>query len=206
MEQRLLEEPAMKTIRRATQLIFFLLAGVLAQAAAPKPLPDDPACTAEDRKFMTRAYELARLATTRGGRPFGALLVKDGKIIAEYGNCELATHDVTKHAETGLLSAFSPAIDRATMAAATLYTSSEPCTMCCGAIRFAGIRRVVYGTTEQQFLRVLGVPADARPLDCREIFARTAPGTQVQGPLMEAEGLKIHEDYWPAHPPGKREE
>ena len=77
-------------------------------------------------------------------------------MIAEFGNCEMTTGDVTKHAETGLISTFSPRIDRATFAASTLYTSSEPCTMCCGAIRFAGIGRVVYGVTEAQFERVLG--------------------------------------------------
>jgi tRNA(Arg) A34 adenosine deaminase TadA len=175
-----------------------LLAGV-ASGQNPTPLPDDPACTAADRKFMERAYELARYATTHGGSPFGAVLVKDGAVIAEFSNCEHATGDVTKHAETGLISAFSPKLSRVTFAASTLYTSSEPCTMCCGSIRFAGIRRVVFGTTETQFLRVLGVPIDPNPLESREVFARTAPSTQVLGPLMEAEGLAIHEDYWPSH-------
>jgi tRNA(Arg) A34 adenosine deaminase TadA len=167
-----------------------------AAAANPTPLPDDPACTATDRKFMERAYELARYATTHGGEPFGALLVKDGVVIAEFSNCEKATGDVTKHAETGLISTFSPKISRATFEASTLYTSSEPCTMCCGAIRFAGIRRVVYGTKETQFLLVIGVPPILHPLDAREVFARTAPKTQVLGPLMEAEGLVIHEQFF----------
>jgi tRNA(Arg) A34 adenosine deaminase TadA len=168
--------------------------------AFPQPAPDDPACTAEDRTFMARAYELARYATTHGGAPFGALLVKDGKILAEFSNCDRATGDVTKHAETGLISAFSPKIDRATFAKATLYTSSEPCTMCCGAIRFAGIGRVVFGTQEASFEEVMGVSDSDNPLRSREIFARTAPKTQVLGPLMETEGLKIHEEYWPTHP------
>lgn len=168
--------------------------------AVPQPAPDDPACTAEDKRFMARAYELARYATTHGGAPFGALLVKDGKILAEYFNCEHATGDVTKHAETGLISAFSPKIDRATFARSTLYTSSEPCTMCCGAIRFAGIGRVVFGTREASFEEVIGFPDSDHSLRSREIFQRTAPATRVFGPLMEAEGLKIHEDYWPSHP------
>jgi tRNA(Arg) A34 adenosine deaminase TadA len=167
-----------------------------AMAANPMPLPDDPACTATDRKFMERAYDLARYASTHGGEPFGALLVKDGVVIAEYSNCEKATGDVTKHAETGLISTFSPKISRATFAASTLYTSSEPCTMCCGAIRFAGIRRVVFGTTETQFLLVMGIPPIPHPLDSREVFSRTAPETQVLGPLMETEGLAIHEGFF----------
>jgi tRNA(Arg) A34 adenosine deaminase TadA len=171
----------------------------LAPAQAPAALPDDPACTATDRKFMARAYELARFATTHGGAPFGAVLVKDGAVIAEYSNCEFSTGDVTKHAETGLISAYSPKLSRAAFAASTLYTSSEPCTMCCGSIRFAGIRRVVYGTTEAQFLIVLGEAPSPHPLSSREVFARTAPAIQVLGPLMEAEGLTIHEAFWPTH-------
>jgi tRNA(Arg) A34 adenosine deaminase TadA len=171
-----------------------------ARAAMPAPLPDDPACTAADRTYMERAYELARYATTHGGAPFGAVLVKDGKVIAEFYNCERETGDVTKHAETGLISKYSPTIDRATFAQSTLYTSSEPCTMCCGSIRFAAIGRVVYGTTETQFLKVIGLPPDPNPLESKEVFARTAPTTVVLGPLMEKEGLLIHEDYWTQHP------
>jgi len=185
-------------VPRTVALALGLLA-LGARAAAPTPLPDDPSCNDTDRKFMERAYEMARYATTHGGAPFGAVLVKDGVIIAEFSNCEHATGDVTKHAETGLISTFSPKISRATFAASTLYTSSEPCTMCCGSIRFAGIKRVVYGTSELQFLKVIGVAESANPLESKEVFSRTAPGTVVQGPLLEAEGLKIHEDYWPTH-------
>ena len=151
---------------------------------------------------MARAYDAAKRAVEQGSRPFGAVLVKDGKVIAEFSNCEMTTGDVTRHAETGLISAFSPKIDRATCAASTLYTSSEPCTMCCGAIRFAGIGRVVFGVTETQFVRIIGRPVDAHPLDSREVLARTAPQVKVLGPLMEADGLALHESYWPAHPLG----
>lgn len=169
-------------------------------ATFPAANPDDPACTADDRVYMARAYELARYATTHGGGPFGALLVKDGKILAEYSNCVHSTRDVTKHAETGLISAFSPKIDRETFSKSTLYTSTEPCAMCCGAICFAGIGRVVYGTSEAPFVQVMGLPADLNPLTSHEILGRIAPQVKVLGPLMEAQGLSIHEAYWPVHP------
>jgi tRNA(Arg) A34 adenosine deaminase TadA len=165
----------------------------------PVASQDDPACTAEDKVYMARAYELARYAITHGGGPFGALLVKDGKVLAEYSNCVHSTGDVTKHAETGLISTYSPTISYATFKASTLYTSSEPCTMCCGSIRFAGIGRVVYGTGELQFLKVIGVPPEPNPLEAKEVFTRTAPGVVVLGPLMEQEGLEIHEAFWPSH-------
>jgi tRNA(Arg) A34 adenosine deaminase TadA len=72
--------------------------------------------------------------------------------------------------------------------------------MCCGAICFAGIGRVVYGTSEAPFVQVMGLPADPNPLTSHEILNRIAPSTKVLGPLMESEGLKIHEEYWPVHP------
>lgn len=161
---------------------------------------DDPACTAADRVFMARAYELATYATSHGGGPFGALLVKDGKILAEFSNCVHSTGDVTKHAETGLISAFSPRIDRATFAKSTLYTSTEPCAMCCGAICFAGIGRVVYGVSEAPFERTMGLKPAANILTSREILGRIAPAIRVLGPLMEEQGLLLHKEYWSAHP------
>jgi hypothetical protein len=45
----------------------------------------------------------------------------------------------------------------------------------------------------------MGIPPDPNPLNAREVFARTAPATQVMGPLMEEEGLAIHVAYWPTH-------
>jgi tRNA(Arg) A34 adenosine deaminase TadA len=177
-----------------------LLLASSAWAAFPAASPDDPACTAQDRVYMARAYELARFAITHGGGPFGALLVKDGKILAEYSNCVHSTGDVTKHAETGLISAFSPKIDRDTFSKSTLYTSTEPCAMCCGSICFADIGRVVYGVSEAPFEQVMGLPPAINPLTSHEILMRIAPQVKVLGPLMEAEGLVIHESYWPVHP------
>jgi tRNA(Arg) A34 adenosine deaminase TadA len=177
-----------------------LFAASASFGAFPKASHDDPACTAQDRVYMARAYELARYALAHGGGPFGALLVRDGKILAEYSNCVYSTGDVTKHAETGLISAFSPKIDRDTFSKSTLYTSTEPCAMCCGAICFAGIGRVVYGVSEAPFEQVMGLPAAVNPLTSHEILGRIAPQVKVLGPLMEAEGLETHEEYWPKHP------
>jgi len=47
---------------------------------------------------------------------------------------------------------------------------------------------------------VIGVPLGANPLESKEVFMRTSPSTQVLGPLMEKEGLEIHEKYWSSHP------
>jgi tRNA(Arg) A34 adenosine deaminase TadA len=134
--------------------------------------------------------------------------VKDGKIIFEYENTIYTTHDLTQHAETGLIGKATQRFDAATLGQCTLYASTEPCIMCCGAIRWAGIRRVVYGVTATQLMKVVenvlppapGALRVTQPLECREVFARTEPAITVRGPLMEAEGLAIHEAYWPADP------
>ena len=149
---------------------------------------------------MARAFELAREGVAKGNAPFGALLVKDGKVLAEFHNSVATTRNTVHHAETGLIATFSPSIPRADFAAATLYTSAEPCTMCCGAIRFAGIGRVVFGVTEAAFERIITGETRTNHLGSKEVFARTAPQVKVLGPLMESEGLGEHEKYWPSHP------
>lgn len=182
--------------------VFLVLLGVLTtpfflQAASPVPLPDDPACTPMDRGFMKRAYELAGEAVKKGNAPFGAVLVVDGKIVAEFANEVASSKDPTKHAETGLISAFAPKIDRNNFRRAVLYASSEPCIMCCGAILNAGIAEVVYGTTESQFQLIIGEVPGKNSLTSREILARTNPWVKIRGPLMEKEGLAQHQAYWP---------
>lgn len=146
---------------------------------------------------MERANELARDAVKAGNAPFGAVFVVDGKVVAEGRNRVATSHDPTQHAELALISEFAPKIDRDTFRRGVLYASSEPCTMCCGAILNAGILKVVYGTTEAQFQLFINDTPTKNPLTSREVMARANPAVQVSGPLMEKEGLDIHQAYWP---------
>ena len=117
------------------------------------------------------------------------------------------TGDATHHAETGLISLASRKFGRETVAASVLYTSTEPCIMCCGAIRAAGIKKFYYGTTAIQVTRLRGAKVPETPLQCREVFARIgSPDVAIYGPLLEADGLKVHADAAAAaasRPPGK---
>jgi tRNA(Arg) A34 adenosine deaminase TadA len=161
---------------------------------AATPLPDDPTCTEADRKFMLRANELAIGASAHGNASYGAILVKDGKIIAEFEACSTTASDPTMHAETGLIALASKTLGLDALKGSILYTSTEPCIMCCGAIRNAGIREFVYGVTAIQVTRQRGAKEPENPLPCREVFARSAATTPtvIRGPLMEAEGLVVH--------------
>ena len=74
---------------------------------------------------------------------------------------------------------------------AVLYTSEEPCIMCCGAVRSAGLRTFVYGTTGAQAKRISGRPLPDRLLECREVYARLEYPIAIRGPLLEKEGLAL---------------
>jgi tRNA(Arg) A34 adenosine deaminase TadA len=167
-----------------------LFAASVAFAADPvvAPVPDDPACTAEDRKFMARAYEFARKSLARGDNAIGAVLVKDGKIICESGNSIYTDRDLTQHGETGLISHASPVLEKSLWEGSTLYTSLEPCIMCCGSMHAAGIKTVVYGGTSRQANGELFGPQRLR---VREIYQRYGWKIEVRGPLMDEEQLKI---------------
>jgi tRNA(Arg) A34 adenosine deaminase TadA len=178
-------------------LSFYLASMAVLTAASPEPLPDDPACTDADRVFMQKAYDAAADAVKKGSAPFGAVLVIDGKVVAEAGNDVAGSHDPTRHAELALISTYAPKISREDFRRATLYASSEPCIMCSGAILNSGVMRVVYGTTEAQFQKFINPATDKNPLTSREIIARTYPEIKVCGPLMEKEGLAQHAAYWP---------
>lgn len=131
----------------------------------------------------------------RGNHPFGALLVRDGAILAESENEVVTTREVTRHAETNLVAKVSAELDRETLAASTLVTSTEPCVMCCGAIHWAGIGSIVFGVRAREM--VASFDGTYQGISSREVFDRINPRVEIEGPVMEDEGLQIHRDFWP---------
>ena len=104
-----------------------------------------------DDLFLHRAIELARQGSERGeGGPFGAVLVRDGKIIAEGWNRVVASRDPTAHAEIGAIRAACAAADSFHLPNTTLYASSEPCPMCLSAAYWARIERIVFANSRAE--------------------------------------------------------
>ncbi len=100
----------------------------------------------DDQSFIRQAIAVARRARTNGNHPFGALLVgPDGEVVAEAENHVVSQRDPTRHAELVLVSDVARNWPADFLSKSTLYTSTEPCAMCAGAIYWAGIGRVVYG-------------------------------------------------------------
>ena len=99
-----------------------------------------------DVKWMTRAIELAKQAEACGEVPVGALIVKDGEVIAEAFNNPIQTSDPTGHAEINVLRKAAKILENYRIVGdATLYVTLEPCVMCAGAMVHARIGRLVFG-------------------------------------------------------------
>ncbi len=92
--------------------------------------------------------ELARLAQAAGEVPVGAVIVKDGKIIAEGANRPIGGIDPTAHAEIVAMRAAASALNSYRLLDTTLYVTLEPCAMCAGAMVHARVKRLVFGAAD----------------------------------------------------------
>ena len=97
-----------------------------------------------DKLFLLRSIEIASNGIEAGGGPFGAVIVKDDKIISEAFNRVVLNSDPTAHAEILAIRQASSILHSHELNECTLYSSCEPCPMCLGAIYWSGIKKVVY--------------------------------------------------------------
>jgi len=158
--------------------------------------------TEDDEAHLRQAIGLAAEARAAGNHPFGALLVDaDGHRMAVARNTVVVDHDPTGHAETNLvrLAARLAAEQGIDLSRTVLYTSTEPCAMCAGAIYWAGVGRVVYALAEVDLLVMTGGDHPDNPtlaLPCREVFARGSRPVVVDGPALEVEARVVHQGFW----------
>jgi tRNA(adenine34) deaminase len=103
---------------------------------------------ATDEHFMRRALALAREAEAAGEVPVGAVIVREGAIVAEGWNQPIRAHDPSAHAEMIALRAAGQALGTYRLTDTTLYVTLEPCAMCAGAMVHARVRRLVFGAAD----------------------------------------------------------
>ena len=105
----------------------------------------------QDDRFLARAIELAATGSRRGdGGPFGAVIVRDGEIIAVGWNRVVASHDPTAHAEIAAIRDACQRLGQFHLPGAVLYASSEPCPMCLSAAYWARIERIVFANSRAE--------------------------------------------------------
>lgn len=111
-------------------------------------MSDGPSAGATKRA-LDQAIAAARRASDAGvGHPYGAALVVGGEVVAVEGNRVRGLHDPTAHAEVQVIRALAASRRSTDLSDCTLVTTAEPCTMCCGALAWAGIRRLVVGAPD----------------------------------------------------------
>lgn len=101
-----------------------------------------------DLQFMSRALELAGRAEAAGEVPVGAVIVKDGLILAEGWNRPIGAHDPTAHAEVVAMREAARRVQNYRLLDTTLYVTLEPCAMCASAMVHARVRRLVYAAAD----------------------------------------------------------
>lgn len=135
--------------------------------------------------FLQQAIELAYANAQRGGRPFGALVVRNGQVIAQAVNEIMTTNDPTAHAELLAIRAASQHLGSASLAGCSVFASGHPCPMCMAAMRLAGIKEMTYAYSNEDGapygLSTAEIYADlARPFAEQSMTIRHVP-TRIAG-------------------------
>ncbi|WP_299204124.1 nucleoside deaminase [Brumimicrobium sp.] len=103
----------------------------------------------KQKEYMRRAIDLSKESVANGGGPFGAVVVKDGKIIAESANSVTIDNDPTAHAEVNVIRKACKAINSFELVGCDIYSSCEPCPMCLGAIYWSRLDNLYFANTKK---------------------------------------------------------
>lgn len=146
-----------------------------------------------DERYVRGAIELARKASSNGNTPFGSLLVVGDVVVKRSQNTTVTENDITAHPELKLARWAARELDAAELADCTMYTSTEPCEMCATAIHYAGLDRVVYSVSGETLANLRGKTKSGIP--CKDVIERKGGSTAVDGPVLESEGIRVHEEF-----------
>ena len=135
-------------------------------------------------EFMAEAIALSLENVRQGGGPFGAVIVKDGQVIARGQNRVTATNDPTAHAEVVAIRAACQALQDFQLTGCDIYSSCEPCPMCLAAIYWARAERVFFANTREDAARIgfddwiiyneIALPFEQRGVPMRQMMAAEA--------------------------------
>ncbi len=147
-----------------------------------------------DEEYVRAAIDLAREAVANGNTPFGSLLVVGDTVVERSRNTTVTEEDVTAHPELKLARWAARELDLDERADCTMYTSTEPCEMCAAAIHYAGLGRVVYSVSGESLADLRGTAESGIP--CKDLIERKGGTTNVDGPVLESEGRRVHEECY----------
>ena len=158
-----------------------------------------PEPTETDLTLLREAIAVSKRAVAAGNHPFGAVLTDpSGTIVLSAENTVNTENDCTGHAETNLVRLAWREIGPERLGDYSLYTSCEPCAMCCGAIYWSGINRVVFAMSEAELNALTGDNPEnpTMSLDSRVVLNGGQRAITVVGPAISAEAIEAHAGFW----------
>ena len=142
-----------------------------------------------DEKWMALAIKQAVKADTEGEVPVGAVIIKDGQLIAQAHNQPISTNDATAHAEIQLLRTAGKLQKNYRLTDTTIYVTLEPCAMCLGAMMHARIKRMVYGASDPK----TGVCGSHVDLTSERFFNHEM---EISGGVLEKECKELLQSFF----------
>jgi tRNA(Arg) A34 adenosine deaminase TadA len=152
-----------------------------------------------DLVHLRNAILIAQQAREHGNHPFGAILVdENNEVLLTAENDVNTSKDATGHAETNLVKLASRQFSAEKLAGCTLYSSTEPCPMCAGAIHWSHIGRVVYALSEDDLYAMTGPSPENLLVHCRDILQHSHLVHEIGGPCpeLEQEARAVHAGFW----------
>lgn len=145
---------------------------------------------------MALAIEEARKGLLQGEQPFGSVIVRGGEIVGRAHNTVNSSGDPTAHAETQAVRNAASNLKTSVLKGCTLYTSSDPCPMCAGAMMFAGIERLVVGARSAALARLAG--RKPRTYTAEDLSEKMHMKLEVIRAVLQDEAEKVLAQYnWP---------
>ncbi len=102
-----------------------------------------------DKELMKRAIQLSEISVANGGGPFGAVIARNGELVADASNCVTMSCDPTAHAEVSAIRKATACLKTFNLSGCVIYTSCEPCPMCLGAIYWAHLDKIFYANNRK---------------------------------------------------------
>lgn len=144
-----------------------------------------------DADWLERTIELATANVAAGGGPFGAVIVRDGQLVAEGQNRVTRDNDPTAHAEVVAIRAACASVGDFSLVGATLYTSCEPCPLCLSAALWARVDRVVFAADRHDAAR-----GGFDDREFYELFARDRDSWHVAIDSVRTDNASAPFDAW----------
>lgn len=145
-----------------------------------------------DEYFLRVAIQLAKEARVNGEDPFGAVLVYNNKIVHSSCDKTIILSDPTSHAELNVISEYCRMNNFISLKGYSLYSSTEPCSLCSGAIKASKISKVVFSLPQKEYQQM---KKKLKRLTCEEIVNQDYKRVDIIGPLLIDEGIEVFKDY-----------